>query len=574
MWKLRAHPGAFAASAGRFSFGVWTAGAGILCLAVVLRAWGIGATFESSDQAAMAYLVRHSFGLRWIFAHEYGPVLPLLQVATSQTAAMLGLVNTEAIARLPVMLVSLAQVPLTMLLVRRLIPRGGAAELLSAGLACAVLPALVSDAHYPWGDHTVWLFTGSLALWASLAYRDDGRNWQLVLAAGGLLAHCLSGLFAFALPVTLIVLWGQAVWAGEGGMRVRSLLRPSLAFVLPCVLALAIITACHLFTGGGQVGRLLGKGDAGAFGVQVGQVLGLPAIWVWHFGYIAALPATIGLAWGTRAAFHSERIGLLAVWAWASILPLTLLADWDATGFPNYYFFEAVYATGILTAVGAVHLARSAPRWGMPSAATVGGMAGASLIIAGAGICSPELASGWTGVRTGWGDVQADSGIKAAGFYVRRHVGADAVVMALHARGGMELPVAEYYCGRKVLAHYDLPPSVVPEVWRRMSGVVDVVIVTPEHEPLLCEDATWRRVCRITRDGRPVRAIYARDSLPLPQLDGETVALNRRYETEFATHRIPVALPAPPGFLPRLVQYQNAIRDRGRLMTSADSGDR
>jgi len=540
----------------------------IAAAAAFLRFWNIGATFESSDQAAMAYLVRHSFGLRWIVAHDYGPVLPLLHVACAAVFGRLGWPIGEAAARLPLAMASLAQVAVTYALMRRLGRSRG--EGLLAAAVCTVLPPLVTDAHYPWGMHTVWLLAGSVALWASLAWFDERRCWQCALAGAALFIHCLSSAYAFALPVTLLVLWG---WRSIGGRRDRAagIIPWAVAVIAPCVAALTMILASWWMTGAGQLGHLLRKGHANeAFGLHSEQVARLPGVWISQLGLAAGVVAAMGLAAGLVWARRKQRIGLLAVWAWTALVPFTLVADWGSTGYACYYLFEVVHAAALLAVALVTGIWRAWPR-ARKAAFLVGGAGLAELSLGSVDVILPGIdLQPFTAIRTGWGDVHPDSGAKGAGWYVRRHVPEPAVIMTLHDRQGMEVPVAEYYLGRQVLADYDLRPDMVGPVLTAMLPRVDLVIADATYGGLMNGVSGFAPVCTVRRDGRTVRWVYARERLRLPRVVGEARALNARYDQAYRPRRVPIPLACDPGFEPSLAEYQRVVRRlRSRGLTTA-----
>ncbi len=585
----------------------------ITLVAVWLRFWNISATFESSDQAAMAYLVRHSFGFRWILAHDYGPVLPVIHLVVAGFCRLASWPMGEAVARLPMAIIGLAQVPVTFALMRRLgRPR---VEGLLAAAVCAVLPPLVTDSHYPWGMHGVWLLAGSIALWAVLAWLDERRPWQCAVAGVALFAHCLSSAYAFALPVAILFALGKSFRDGRpdqsrarkscphqsrarlpltspndvkgkeavlpypknrsltvaaltknhsltvaalNGSRMSALM---LSFFLPCILAFAVILLSWRWTGAGQLGHLLRKsGQNNAFGLHTGQIAQLPAVWASQLGTVAGLLGAAGLAVGFIWWWQGRRIGLLAVWAWGALIPFTLLADWGSTGYACYYLFEVVYAAALLGVVALAAVWRMWPRAraGTAILATAGMV---QLSLGSADVVLPGLdLRPLTAIRTGWGNVHPDGGAKAAGYYVREHVPGDAVILALHDRQGMEVTVAEYYLGRKVLAGYDLPPAVVGPLWAGIAHRVDVVIADATYRVLLPEDGEFEPVCIVRREGRPVRFVYARRHLNLPVLDTEAGPLNARYDARYRPTRIPMALPAPEGFEVILAEYQQTAR--------------
>lgn len=548
----------------------------LTALAGGLRFWNMSATFESSDQASMAYLVAHSFGLEWIFAHQYGPVLPSIARAFAGAWNVCGLPFTEMTARMPMALLGTLQVLVTYPLVRR-VGGGQAAGLLACG-AGALLPSLVSDGHYAWGDHVPWLLAGTVSLWALLAWVQSGGSWRLVLSGAALFTHCLSSLYAMPLPMALLAVW--VVAARRGG---RARWWPFvLAYVLPCVAALGVIVGAYRWTGRGQLGYLLHKGSGGTIGLQWQQLGQLPGVWLSLFGWVFGAVVCVAVLWSLLPAGRPARDRggsgfqwALLVWLLAALGPLTLAADWGTTGYPVYYFTEVAAAGSMLGALFLGRLLHGPPATARNHTGIARFAAVVLILLGGVELLAADLALIQPGIppaacspfHSDWGRVQPDSGAKAAGYYVRQHVPDRCAVMSLHGAGGMELPVAEFYCGRKVLAGYDCPPEAVAALCAAMLGDVDVVIVDAgalARTGAIAEAFAaggFVRVANLRRDGDVVRAIYAREELNLIRVDWPAEEVSTRYDRRFAPRHLPRPLPAEPGFLDRLSRYQAALAD-------------
>lgn len=535
----------------------------ILALALVLRTWGMNATYESSDQAGIPHLVCYSFGLTWPLANNYGLVLPVFVRAFAEVLSRLHLPIGDAAFRWPMVLVGMAQVALTFPLLRRL--RFSVNESLVGMLCCALLPCLIWDAHFPWAHPMVWHFAGMVTLWAALAYFDDRRPWQLGLAATALFVHCLSSVWAFALPLTIGLVWYGAWKRGSRQpVRRRDLAITIIVLASACLAALAVMAFNWHLTGKGQLGHLLIKQERGAGGFFLSQFHRLPGLWTAQFGYLFGLVAAAGLVFGSVLLARGDRRGLLAAWGWLAFLPLALLTNWERTE-PGFYMIETLYAAGILGTILLYQaFCRTAGRTGLRAAIMILAILGlGQMALGGIDDCvnGGRLVK-WTGVGGGWwGTVQPDTGIKAAGWYVRSHVPMNAVIMSLHTRRGMEAPVAEYYLGRPVLAGYDLRPDMFEPLLRAVGSQVDVLIIRVEDRASVGPLEGFDLVCTFKRDGQPVRFIYARPKWSLPQVNEEIAPLNAEYDRLFVPRHVPIAMPAPPGFDPLLRQYQETVRN-------------
>ena len=556
---------------------------GILVLATVLFSFGIGTTYESSDQAGMAYMVRHNYGFKWLFTHKYGLLLPLGQRTWAELLSRLHWPLAEASARWPAVMIEVAQVAVTFFLLRRL--RASRLEAL-VGMTCvAILPTSVANAHYPWNHAGLWVLTGSAALWAVLAYLDDRRRWQMLLAAALLFAHCISSGYAMALPVTLMILWLHHLHGRDGETSPgsqplwRSPRRGDVvaAFLVPCLLALCVIGFSWYWTGMGQIGMMLSKRAHGFTGLQCAQILFLPRVWCTQFGYLFGPVAGAGLLWGIlrarrgrlfnpRASSTADadlRRGLLVVWTLLSLIPVVGLVNWRGIGYPGAYLVESVYCCTLLAVMMITCLYRRFAE-SVPARVLFASIAGLAFIHMALGCVDSCLGGGriraFTGVVAEWGSVRPDTGAKAAGCYVRKYLPMDAVVMPLHTNTGMEIPVAEYYMGRQVLASYDLRPEVIPSMVHAMSARVDVFICEPRDRDLVESIGGFELACSLTREGRTVRLIYARPKWPLPQGAVDVAALNAEYDQSFIPRHVPIPLTAPQGFERLLVEYQGVLR--------------
>ena len=338
----------------------------------------------------------------------------------------------------------------------------------------------------------------------------------------------------------------------------------ALGFGLPCAAALLVLGLAWRWTGAGPLAHLLAKHHGGTTGWQATQLSAWCTAWLRDFGYLFAPVATAGLVFGMALAARCDRRGLLAIWAWAALGPLILLVKPSLIGYSRHYLLEAAYPAALLGVVlvfSLYHRLKNHTRARL-MVALVSVAALAHMAIGGADDClARSRLFRYTGVHTGWGNVKPDTGIKAAGWYVREYVPIHATIMALHTNRGMEASVASYYLGRQVLASYDLRPAMLEPLVQRMYEAVDVLVVNAEHEPLVTVPNDFERVCVLRNEGRPVRFIYARPSLALPLLDEEVAAVNTRYDRRFQPRHVPIPLPEPPGFEEKLRRYRAVIAE-------------
>lgn len=540
----------------------------VATLAILPRIWNLGAPFETGDQAAIGHHLLYSFGLNWIVGHDYGPMLPLIQRISAELMCRLGIPIGEAAIRAPVVLLSLLIVPATFLLVRRLgQPR---TEAWLCAVFAAFWPGLVCDAHCPWGYRTLWILTGVVALWATLAYIDSRRKVHLVIAAAGLWVHCLSCLYSYALPVTVAAAWWMAWRRGRDSSERQERVRVShiaVGWVLPCCAALGVMVLAYLWTGHGQLAHLLLKQRHGSFGLPIHQVLELPAAWIRQLGTVFGAAAAMGMIASLSWFRRGGRCGLLALWAWVALLPIVLMTDWTTTGYHSLYLMmETGFTAGLL---GVLWLAGVWRRYRRLQAgvAAVGALAALQFLLGNIDSVVPAAGlQALTGIEPCWGRVHADSGAKAAGEYVRRHVPEDATVLAVHDNLGMEVAVAQYYLGRYALADYDIPASAITPLVTGVLDRVDVIIVEPRHLGHLPQTDDFTCVAIFYRRNSAVRQILARPELQLPLVGEEVSQANRRYDEAYVATKLPMALPHPRDFTDNLEVYQQRVRGLKRAV--------
>ncbi len=537
--------------------------------ATALRGWDMARPYASSDQATLPSLIHHSYGVRWLIERSYGPVTETVNRAFAGLLSALHLPIGETADRFPGMLIGVAQVLVTYPLMKRL--RRSTGEAVVGSLVATVLPLLVTDSRmiWGWGFLSMWLFTGSVALWATLAYLDDRRPIHLAVAGCALTAHCLSNVYAFALPATLMVLWLKALWGSRRSNETVddpdrspiSLAAALVGFVLPCVVALAIIIGAWWLTGHGQIGHLIEKHQHGTAGFHWDQIARMPVMWSKHYGYLSGIVAAAGLIAYTFA--RHDRRRLMGLWAWLGLLPVWLLSDWERIGYASAYFIETSYAAGLLGVCLVFDLCRR-----LADRRLLRGCVAAAGVLAithtAAGTIDDCVGLGrlrpWTGITNCPMTFRQDIGCKGAGGYVREFVPIDAAVLSLHGNRGCEAPVTEYYLGRRALAGHDQNPRILPDLLAALRAETDAILTPADHADLLKEMPEFERVCTIRVSGEPVLFVYARSALDLPVIDEEASELNRRYDERFMPRHIPMALPAPAGYGAKLLLYQQTVR--------------
>lgn len=535
----------------------WVA-CGLLVLAagaLLLRAWGANATFQSGDYASMPYMVTHWFGLSWIIAHIHGPLLPGMVWLFAKAATTLGIGMNEALWRLPLGLVGSLHVPVTYLLMRRL--RADRPVALLAAALTAVLPSLTSDARYPWGYETLAVCIGTLAIWAFLRDLDQPSRRGEWLAGGLLGLYALSHLVIHAVP-TIIVVAVLATLGWRAGLR--RLLR--LSVLAPVAGAVACTAYAWFALDGGILGRMARHVGHGTLDPAGSTPLDLAFLWVNHLGPIWATFCGLGVLVGLAMILRGDRRGLPGLWAVVYVLPLMLLLDLDKIGRTTVYQVQGTYA-GMLAGCMLLQFTVERVRVWDPSPRPAAGAIIAMLGLAFFGcqllgsVCNLFLEARWP-VLAGtvdYGRVVPDPGHKAAGWYIREHVPADAVILATHGTIGMEYPVAVYYTGRHIAAAEDTTEEQECRIIDTIGPEVDVAIVEPRFARKFEEELGFTTPVRVYRDGELVLLIAARDSKLIPRMDVNLTEANRAFDRDYAPRRVPQPIPT----IPRTAQVNQRI---------------
>lgn len=552
---------------------------GIVACALLLRTLHTDAPFTSADHAMIAYRTTCEPGWRWCFQNHYGPLQPLMTKLYAHVVTGFGIPMAETHWRLPMGIVGAIVPLLAFALARR---AGGTREAAWwAAIWTAVLPQLVTDARYMWAYETLGTAMALAAVIATFAYMDRpsrGRAW----VAGMLLAAYLqSHLHVYAVPcvVILILLFDRASTAASlsgtidtpahastaadsrrngtplTGNRISRIIRTPGLWLPPIISLFALLIAWRL-VGGGPIARLLHK--TGAVTSSTGRLAAaadLARAWLGHVGWpVIALAmasivftrvARVGQTGVASPARTPRRAWFLAIWMTLFAAPLFALGF--RTGRPTQYLTQATTAAVILTAVA---LFRGSQKGGrLRLLMRFASIAVAALLAWGS--IDVNLYAGqhskWTGVTAAWGAAVPNTGHKSAGWYIRKHVPADAVIFALHDTGGLESPVATYYFGRACLAGEDWSPAQSFAIAAQFAARIDV-IVDDLRVPGTRPDF-WSRdfaLAAAIHDGPTtlLRILVRADEKPTP-VDVQIEIHDREFDSEFGPRAIGCTPPVP-----------------------------
>jgi hypothetical protein len=517
-----------------------------------LRVWRTDVPFHSGDFASMPFMVSHWWGWQWIAAHIHGPVQPAVTATFARIVVACGGLMNETMWRLPCILFGALHIPLTYLLMRRLAATYWIAVMAAA--VTAVLPSLTSDARYPWGYETLAVCIATAAVWAWLRSLDRPGRFGAWLAGGLIGLYLVSHLVIHAVPVLVVAAAVQALGLRGG---VRRLLQPSL--VVPVAMAAVFTIGVYWQLDGGifsRVGRHVGHGTLHVGGTSPGL---LWSLWRGHLGPIWAGWCMLAIAVGMYRVRQGDRRGLPALWALAFAGPLFLLLDLDRIGRTTTYQIQGTWAASL---AGCMMLQFSierinAARWRIHIrelsrhiALLFGGFVVAAHLLGSTSNLFTAARWPWLTGTVDYGCVVPDPGFKAAGWYVRRYVPSDAVVLATHDIVGMESPAALYYAGRHVAAGENMPAAVVAPIIESVRGDVDVVITDARFLPLLLGEPGFEIVVRFMRDGEPILYVAARPTVNTPpEMNVDVAIANREYDRLYRLDHVPTMLDTNPRVL-------------------------
>lgn len=533
----------------------WPGLLAITLLALVLRAHHLGGTRDDPDEIMLPVFVLDSLPRAgWLesfttfaragvgnpgrlLAYPLSASVPLLVFAWVQLVDLLGLPLIEATWVLPSVVLGALTPLVAFALVRRLAGRP-AGYLAAALLAVAPLHVLVSRSlAAAWVPAFLLEMLGILALERAVR---GGLLQRLALSLTVALYVLTHNQFPSYAP---LLLYATVVFMddlGSGRARIASalrfLLRPSVS-VLP---GLAIVGLCaiHVYfgvlhppgyrstgpAGVGVIGHMLHRGtDPGFYGRWAGleavHALGAP---------LMALALGAGLLWILGVA-RDRRSGVLALWSATYLAPFVFLVS-PQTTLIRGYMGDGLYASLLLAAVVMARLLaaggiRRRVAFGLVAVVVPWSALSAVATVLGTG--GPLALPRFHGV------VQVDTGLKAAGRWVRESTEASARVFGFR----LDPRIVRYYTRRESLGQLRLGP-LDPEgaCFDRVAKDVEVVLLPVAAEAagtFTARDGFGRAATVVRADGRPLLSILTRHAPRAPEVITLAEA-NARFDREYA----------------------------------------
>ena len=442
----------------------------IIALGLLLRLQHLGNTFQSGDNAALAWAVSSKQGNLWMFQEQYGVLINVLVKGFALLVAWLHVGMTEFWWKCPVALLGTAQIPLTFFFLRRL-GYGSVASIAVAGLT-AVFPLHVMQSRYLWGYEALGTFFVTLALWAIIDFLENPDRKSAFRAS------FFSGLYmishGFIMPFPMCVAAAAMLFgATPKSSTVRrffsgvGLLFRHLVWVGPLLFFPMCLTSLYH---GASKKSFLGFFIPNHFSEFV-QNIGV-------FLLVAIALVILGLI--VTKKMRSPQTVFLVLCGASYLAPFAFLVPRGITSTRGYMLIGTyclVLSIAAIVDKAIIYFPRLTAA--LVTICLLGTFWGTVNSIFYRGRCfDPSL------VRIERGAIPIDPGMKAAGYLIREYVPQRSNVLALIRN--MAPANMGYYCDRKKFAFYNVgcPQAYIQETFLQFRDRVDVVLCEPGQRRL------------------------------------------------------------------------------------------
>jgi hypothetical protein len=490
---------------------------------LVLRTLFLGNTFQSSDNAELAFkiLINDGSGYGWILREYYGALINVFVKLFVGLLSSLDVVITEFWWKFPIALIGSLQAPLTYLVLKRRIGCSDAGALFGAAFV-AILPIHVFESRYLWGYEVLGVFFVTLAIWKLIDF------FETPTLKTGIAASAFSGLYLIShgyiipfLPslVSLVVLFAPGEKNGLLNRLTTGVRLCSRYFVW--LFPLLFLPLCVY-----PLGHALRKPTR--LGLYLPDYL--PGF-VENIGYFLASTLFAAVVIGLFSnQVRSKPVLLFMACGAAYLAPLFFGARPGITSIRGYMlmgtFFLVLCAAVVLDKALAVQAFK---RLSMAAASAV------FLVTSWGTVESTFGRDAWidpSGVKVKRGAVPPDPGSKAAGFLVRKYVKDSQKVLAI--AGSVEPPVLFYYFGRSQHSFFDLSSERAIDKFYELKDEMDVIVCNPSQVSVVATDPGFERRVVILSEGEPRMLIYTRPHVKIPTGALEVDDLNSAFNREYA----------------------------------------
>ncbi len=493
----------------------------IVLTGLLMRILFLGNTFLSSDNVMLAERIVKKPGFIWMVLEQYGLYISLSVKLFASLCAFLGITVNEFWWKLPVALAGTLQIPLTYLFLRR-IDSSVRTSVIGAGCV-ALLPIHIFQSRYLWGYEVFGVMFLTLALWKLLDFFDNPNKKT------GIIASLFSGLYIIShgyfvpfAPLLLVLVFMYSpdadsgffkrLWSGLE-MYFRNYAWLFMVLFLPFT-ARPIIHMLNKKTNPGfyvfdHLPDFVSSAGI-AFSVFIAAAIlysifrkgrgPKEPVFLFVAGLLYMAPLIFGTPKGVTVVKGYMLVGIFCFMV-ASLRELDKLLSSDTKAVN-----VIVAAAFILTLWGGVESLFFRDR-----------------------LVDPSL------VVQGRGKIY-DPGTKAAGYFFQKYVPSESSVLAMHQK--IEEPNLYYYFRRKIFAYDDLTNMQTLQKLNELKDKVDVIICSKWQVPYIEKTGLFKKRVELTdKDEEFYIAIFAKGSIPLPELKDGFGKYNELFDREFAWNK-------------------------------------
>ena len=491
----------------------------LLVVSFLLRILFIGNTFQSSDNAELAWKILKNSGYSWIIHDYYGALIDVVVKLFVGLLSTFGITITEFWWKVPIAILGSFQAPLTYFFLKRRIGCSDFAAWFGA-ISIAILPIHVFLSRYLYGYEVFGVFFVTLAIWKLLDF------FETPTLTTGLLGSFFAGLYlishGYIIPfvpclIVILVLFGPAEQSDSFRRftdNVKSSVR-HLLWLFPLLLyPLYISSIRHALQKPTRLGFYL-QDHLPGFIENTGYGLVLLLV-------LAISSSILGKRFRTK---HSI---LFIICSASYLAPLLFGTPKGITVIRPYMLLSTYFL--ILSAAIALDKWESLRRRSMIVLIFLCFMV--TLWGTVESVYGRDEMFDPSGVKIEYGGISRDPGSKAAGFLIRKYVKPSEKVLAIH--GAVEPPNLFYYFGRSQYSFFDLPRRQAVEKLRLLRDKVDVIICSEVEAPLVESSGTFVKRVVLSSENQTRMLIYAKPYVELPLIVSDVRPLNHLFDREYA----------------------------------------
>lgn len=489
-------------------------------IGLALRAYQLDHTFTSSDNVMLAERIVKKQGFLWMLMEQYGLLINLAVKFFSAAVALCGITVTEFWWTLPIAITGTLCIPLAYLFLRRLevtIPMS-----ITGALITAVLPVHVFQSRYLWGYEVFGAMFLTIALWSLFNFYNNMSRKNAVLASALCGVYIIShGYFApFAIVLLCIIyiyspVQGSFITRMKAGLGLyfKRYLWAGMAILLP----LTTRPLIHMFAKKTKPGFYLFDH--------------LPDF-VSCTGLLIALLMLIALSiYALRRPVRSKEVTVLLLTGFLFMCPIIFATPPKITVVKGYMLVAVVFFMYFAIVVidrfilqrrkvlyAVIIIIASVTLWGDIKV----------IFMRNSGITPPFISQSR-------GEIY-DPGTKAAGYFIQKFVPSTSAVMAMHQK--IEEPNIYYYFRRHDYAWDDLTLEQTVQKLAELKNKVDVIICSQNQVAAVEATGIFIKKVEMTdsKGGYPIY-IYARKTVPLPEVKSTFDEYNRLFDKEFSWNK-------------------------------------